>query len=191
MSRGGSKCRVRHGSSTVHLVHFSVKEFFIRAMSDGASFLLANERLCHLSEAAQSNILAMTCLRYVTFQTVWQGPCEPRQAGWHFLEYAAGSWYQHANVGKPSDSGLVRFTTAFFNENNTQWRSWAKWFDSNHARPNGGEPVTEPTAASPLYYASRLCLTETLDGLYSEKKHLLSFWQVRIHCFSFSTVEDV
>jgi hypothetical protein len=72
------------------------------------------------------------CLRYVSFQTAWQGPCgELRQAVSSFLNYAASSWYQHANVSKPSDGEMVRFANAFVNESNKQWRSWAKWFDLN------------------------------------------------------------
>ena len=157
------------GSRTVHLAHFSVKEFFIRAMSDGASFLLANERLRSSNEAAQNNIIAMICLRYVSFQTVWRRPCdELRQAGTHFLDYVAGSWYQHANVSRPSDGEVVRLTNAFFNERNEQWRSWARWFDLNHEKRSKGESESEPMAASTLYYASRLCLTETVMFLIRE-----------------------
>lgn len=67
----GSLVEIRNAASesnvssrTVHLAHFSVKEFFSSRMLAKESTIAANENLRTSYEATQNNILAMMCLRY-------------------------------------------------------------------------------------------------------------------------------
>ncbi|KAJ4146963.1 hypothetical protein LMH87_001516 [Akanthomyces muscarius] len=64
------------GSQTVHLAHFSVKEFFVSRVTAGENVVVANERLRNSNEATQNSVLALMCLRYVNFRTVWLGQDE-------------------------------------------------------------------------------------------------------------------
>ena len=53
---------------TIHLAHFSVKQYILCNMPAQGGLLMANERLRASSEAFQSNILAKLCLRYLNFR---------------------------------------------------------------------------------------------------------------------------
>jgi hypothetical protein len=59
------------GSMTIHLAHFSAKQYILCNMPAQGGLLIVNERLRASSEAFQSNILAKLCLRYLNFQRVW------------------------------------------------------------------------------------------------------------------------
>ncbi|KAM3514568.1 hypothetical protein MY11210_001803 [Beauveria gryllotalpidicola] len=163
------------GLWTVHLAHFSVKEFFVGRMAAGENALVANERLRSSQEATQNSILAMMCLRYVNLRGVWPAPHEESsQVKRSFLKYAAGSWYKHAAVSKKSDSAVIRLTNDFFSESNEKWRSWRKWYDMSDDEAREGEAASEYTAATPLYYASRLCLKETVSFLIREQRYSIN-----------------
>ncbi|KAK8147549.1 hypothetical protein G3M48_001448 [Beauveria asiatica] len=174
----GSLVEIRNGASessvslwTVHLAHFSVKEFFVGRMAAGENVLVANERLHNAQEATQNNILAMMCLRYVNFRGVWPDQREgSSQVLRSFLNYAAGSWYKHAAVSKANDSGVIRLTNDFFSESNEKWQLWRKWYDMSDGKVQEGEAATQSTIATPLYYASRLCLKQTVDFLLKKQR---------------------
>ena len=155
------------GSQTVHLAHFSVKEFFVSRVTAGENTVVANERLRNSNEAKQNSILALMCLRYVSFRTVWHGQDEESNKVVNsFLNYAAGSWYKHAAVCKPIDSEVIRFINDFFNESH-EWHLWRKWYDKE---VHELEAASKRTAATPLYYAAQLCLTDTVSFLIHERR---------------------
>lgn len=157
------------GSRTVHLAHFSVKEFFIGRMSHDASIIVANDHLRRSSEGNQINMLAMMCLRYLSFPSVWKSAGSRADQGMMpFVQYAAASWYQHATASKPCSNDMVQLTNAFFNESNEQYCSWGKWYDLNEESP---QSTTESRPSSPLYYASLLSLTETVEFLIRKQKY--------------------
>ncbi|KAF2469631.1 ankyrin-1, partial [Lindgomyces ingoldianus] len=60
------------GLRTVHLTHFTVKEFLIIQLPIQGGSIGANRRLSTSVEAVQGSILAKTCLRYINFPRVWQ-----------------------------------------------------------------------------------------------------------------------
>ena len=85
------------GSMTIHLAHFSVKQYILCNMPAQGGLLMVNERLRASNETFQSNVLAKLCLRYLNFQNVWQASFQ-LQSGpikQTFRDYAAGSWYYH------------------------------------------------------------------------------------------------
>ncbi|KAI0815408.1 prion-inhibition and propagation-domain-containing protein [Xylaria sp. FL0064] len=61
------------GHSTIHLSHFSVRQYLICHMPARPDELITNEQLRSSNEAHQSNILAKTCIRYLNCQDVWRG----------------------------------------------------------------------------------------------------------------------
>ncbi|KAH7308871.1 hypothetical protein BKA65DRAFT_361242, partial [Rhexocercosporidium sp. MPI-PUGE-AT-0058] len=60
------------GSMTLHLAHFSVKQYVLSNMPDLGGLFTANKQLRVSNETFQSNVLAKLCLRYLKFPIVWQ-----------------------------------------------------------------------------------------------------------------------
>ncbi|OAQ98280.1 hypothetical protein LLEC1_04056 [Akanthomyces lecanii] len=159
------------GFRTVHLAHFSVKEFFISRLSAGGNTLVANESLRNSCEATQHNTLAILCLRYVNFRSVWSDQHEePNQVARSFLNYAAGSWYKHAAVSKSSDNRLIRLLNEFFSESNQKWQRWRKWYGMSSGNADEENLAGEYMMATPLYYAAQLGLKETVKYLINERR---------------------
>jgi hypothetical protein len=58
------------GSATIHLSHFSVKQYILHKMSVSGFWRAKN--LLFSSEATQSNELAKCCLRYLNYSRAWK-----------------------------------------------------------------------------------------------------------------------
>ncbi|RYP08950.1 hypothetical protein DL764_001561 [Monosporascus ibericus] len=160
------------GLRTVHLPHFSVKQYLLSNLPTREKVLLANESLRASNEAIESTQLSKSCLRYINFRRVWQGTLQEGTIplGMSFRDYAAASWYHHASSGVPNDADTIRLTNELFDRTNPNWNAWRRWFDSN--RELDGEDWTNETRPpSPLYYASKLGLTDTAAYLIMERKY--------------------
>jgi ankyrin repeat protein len=160
------------GIKTVHLAHFSVRQYLVSNMLVPGGQILDNERLRASNELIQSNILGRLCLRYINFRTVWEGPIqgEVSQVQRSFRDYAASSWYQHATMNEPRDIDLIRLINTFFDASNENWNSWRMWFDQNESKWDTVERQNDGIAAGPLYYASRLGMVDTIKHLLQECK---------------------
>ncbi|KAK0718684.1 hypothetical protein B0T26DRAFT_856403, partial [Lasiosphaeria miniovina] len=171
----GNSSEPHVGCRTVHLAHFSVRQYFVSKMSAPASVLVTNERLRSSNEAIQSGILGRLCLRYLSFRGVWQEPlqAEASQVKGSFRDYAAGFWYRHATVCEPIDADTVCLINTFFDSSNSNWDAWRAWFDQNDAESDTVEGNIAVTIASPLYYASRLGLVETVRKLAREPNYIV------------------
>ncbi|KAH7113124.1 ankyrin repeat-containing domain protein, partial [Dactylonectria estremocensis] len=165
---------------TVHLTHFSVKQYLLYNILAQEKLLLANERLRASNEAIESTLLAKLCLHYISFPQVWQGTLqEPLGTlGKSFRDYAAGSWYRHANLGVSNDADIIRLTNVLLDRSNPTWNLWREWFDSNDDEVQDNdeesmkaEPTKETRPPSPLYYASKLGLTATAIYLIKERRY--------------------
>ncbi|SPO00191.1 related to ankyrin [Cephalotrichum gorgonifer] len=161
------------GLKTVHLTHFSVKQYFLHRMSDRGSLLSANERLRSSSEAAHNTELARMCLRYVNMKSVWtEGPHEDKgQIPRSFRDYAASSWHRHATAGDLTDAEMVRLTNELFDTENQNWHSWRAWFELSDQRKWMGKATSESPAAGPSFYAAWLSLAGTVSFLIKERKY--------------------
>jgi hypothetical protein len=58
------------GYRTVHLAHFSVRQYFVSKIVAPLSILVINERLRSSNEAMQSRILGRLCLRYINYRSI-------------------------------------------------------------------------------------------------------------------------
>ncbi|KAH7123389.1 hypothetical protein B0J13DRAFT_531505 [Dactylonectria estremocensis] len=161
------------GLRTVHLTHFSVKQYLLCNIPAQGKRLLANESLRASNEAIESTVLAKLCLRYINFPRVWHGTLQEQMGPLEksFRDYAAGLWYRHANLGVSNDADVIRLTNVLFDRTNANWDSWRQWFDSNDEELKEAEPVNETRPPSPLYYASKLELTGTVIYLIQERKY--------------------
>ncbi|KAJ5931664.1 hypothetical protein N7516_006153 [Penicillium verrucosum] len=195
------------GSRTVHLAHFTVKEYLLCNLPVQGRLLQLNSSLKFLTEGMENTLTAKMCLCYVDCEEVWQETPEEGRAQvlGSFRDYAARSWYQHASFGNIRDSELVKSVNHLFDIENPNWASWKDWFDLNDVSqkigcfdsaedPNpsapddkqeigssksGDEPelstskdgpTTQTTSMSPLYYATWLGLTDTMDLLLQSGK---------------------
>lgn len=129
------------GSSTIHLAHFSVKEYLLAMIPDKTmSFSDHNYQDCYL---------AKLCLRYLDYTKVWIASNSPEnnERQQLFLGYAVTSWHQHAAMCGESNSELIDLTNKFFTPGNPTWVRWRKLFESIAEPPLLGseEPGSEPS----------------------------------------------
>jgi hypothetical protein len=160
------------GSMTIHLAHFSVKQYILCNMPAQGGLLISNKRLCTSSETFQSNILAKLCLRYLNFGNVWQEhlQLESGSVKRPFRDYAAGSWHHHIRESGSNYEEVVKLSNTLFSSNNGNWESWKNWFDANDDKSKMLESQKEITSANPLFYASLLGLRETVIYLLEEEQ---------------------
>ncbi|KAH8745792.1 hypothetical protein F5883DRAFT_393257, partial [Diaporthe sp. PMI_573] len=60
------------GSRTIHLKHFSVRQYFLsNGLGQGES-ITANARLWALNESIDNCRLSILCIHYINYQTVWE-----------------------------------------------------------------------------------------------------------------------
>ncbi|KAJ5214249.1 hypothetical protein N7449_001418 [Penicillium cf. viridicatum] len=121
------------GSRTVHLAHFTVKEYLLCNLPVQGRLLQLNSSLKFSTEGMENTLAAKMCLCYVDCEEVWQETSEEGRAQvlGPFRDYAARSWYQHASFGNIRDSELVKSVNQLFDIENPNWASWKEWFDLN------------------------------------------------------------
>lgn len=130
------------GLRTVHLAHFSVKQYLLSNIPSQGKVLQLDSTLEVSREAMQSTLLASMCLCYVNCEEVWtKSPDEDRDNDvlTAFRNYAAGSWQRHASVGDMKDDRLIGLLNQLFNTESPSWSSWKNWFDSNDKEGGKGE----------------------------------------------------
>ncbi|EHK20671.1 uncharacterized protein TRIVIDRAFT_153972, partial [Trichoderma virens Gv29-8] len=158
------------GEWTIHLIHFSAKEFLLGHISYQDT-VRGNIRLML---AAEHTILTKLCIRYMNHSHVWQGSTgrdEPQSLG-SFTNYAMSFWYKHAVAGAAQQTKLMEIEN-FFNENNPSWIMWRKWFDSTHI----GWKNDQSEPAIPLCYAIELGFVDLATAMIKQGK-------VRVNCHS-------
>jgi ankyrin repeat protein len=160
------------GCMTIHLSHFSVKQYILRKMPARDGRLLANEQLRLSNDAAQNNILAKLCLRYLSYQRIWPQPVQTddRPATRPFLDYAAGSWNEHLKTTGSNYPNVAALIRILFDPANPTWELWRRWFDLNGCDPKATEEPEDNPPASPLFYASLLGLDDTVRSLSENRK---------------------
>jgi ankyrin repeat protein len=159
-------------SMMIRLAHFSVKQYILCKMPVQDGLLILNEQLRLSNEANQSNILAILCLRYLNYKSVWQLPLQLDSGpiARPFLDYAASSWSEHAKTNGLNHTRVIRFINALFNSTNANWESWRKWFDTTGGNSKKTKLQREISLASPLFYASLLGIHDTVIYLIEEAK---------------------
>ncbi|KAJ5761766.1 uncharacterized protein N7511_005148 [Penicillium nucicola] len=160
------------GLWTVHLAHFSVKQYLLYNIQTQGRTLQLNRALAHCTEAIESTLLAKMCLRYVTCPRVWRdkNPVENDRVLGYFLDYAVRSWQKHISVGNSRDAEAVELVNQLFDIRRSHWISWKEWFDLNDEE-GGNQSKLEESSVSSLYYAAWLGLTDAVKFLIHDRKH--------------------
>ncbi|KAI0509464.1 prion-inhibition and propagation-domain-containing protein [Xylaria bambusicola] len=158
------------GYSTIHLSHFSVRQYILCHMPARPGELIGNEQLRSSNEAIQSNILAKICIRYLDCKDVWEeiqqqeGNNSIIQA---FREYAANLWHKHVKHGIVNSEDVVQLINTFFHPENENWESWRK-YSENGFQNKMIQYEGELLSGNPLFYASLLGFSKTLTHLIEE-----------------------
>ncbi|KAF5528825.1 ankyrin repeat domain-containing protein [Fusarium mexicanum] len=109
------------GQCTVHLPHFSVKQYLLYHLPM-PGWILYNDHLQTSHERFQNTVLAKAC---------------PPQ-------YAATAWHQHVTSGLHSDPVILRLCMGFLNKDNSTWDSWRTLIDSENPKLRGKDAETVP-----------------------------------------------
>lgn len=143
------------GKQTVHLAHFTVKQFLVGRLPTG---VWQNETLRASNERIQHTMLARSCLWYIQSRQAWQNnaygsPCQKA-----FRDYSATAWHTHvkSGVSLDRDSHTSENIHKFMNEAHPYWSAWKTWFD----KQDKSQEILEDDHDSlgPPYHAIRLGL---------------------------------
>ena len=148
-------------SRTIHLVHFSVKEFLLTTTSNFP--FLGLDGIVFSDQATQNKHLASSCIRFLDFEKVWSSTEEDHTSR-PFLDYAVKSWYKHLSSGDDASPETIQLINRFFEPENPNWNAWRTRFES--AQDNRKQ---ESNPAGPLYYASFFGLVDTIKWLREER----------------------
>lgn len=185
---------------TVHFVHFSVKEYLLRSdhFSNGQSRL---ERICFPDGGKEHNQLARLCLQYLCYDVFGEKndfQDRRRIQVYHFLAYAAKSWYMHVLHDHHMSEDIMPWVEKLFNPSTSNWILWSRVFEgemelddepfsasllSDKASSVESIDVEETGEAeadeaeelggvdsepSPIYYAALLGFTDLVKALQSQ-----------------------
>ncbi|KAJ5332998.1 ankyrin-2 [Penicillium brevicompactum] len=162
-----SQSEAHFGLRTVHLAHFSVKEYLLRNMP----LDLTIPTFQPSTESIESVFFSRMCLRYATIPEVWSNTsplCDDQIFG-SFLDYAAGHWYEYSAMDNLNDSQAVSQMNSFFDSSNPTWHSWTHWMRGNDKTLKAMTLHGRGKSESPLFYAVLVRLPETVRHLIKEK----------------------
>ncbi|KAJ5924217.1 hypothetical protein N7466_008404 [Penicillium verhagenii] len=134
------------GLRTVHLAHFSVKQYLLFNLPTQGKPLQMNSMSKGEAEVVQSTILARLCLCFIDYQHVWTENADENEdtsALTAFRNYAAGAWFKHASLGNLKDEKFINLVNQLFDTANPSWGPWKTWFDLNYE--DGGRGGSEGT----------------------------------------------
>ncbi|KAJ3550317.1 hypothetical protein NM208_g41 [Fusarium decemcellulare] len=161
------------GQQTVHLTHFSVKQFLLLNLPTPGLVSINDD----LRAEYQNTLLAKACLFYIKFRRTWAETMgHPSSLGNKLRNYASGSWHRHLKSGIPTDKEVSKLALEFLNTQNEAWNPWREWFDERHQEIDNLEDGTNPTLMTrpgPIYYAVKLGLNDMIGLLI--KRHNYDF----------------
>ncbi|CEJ87161.1 hypothetical protein VHEMI04323 [[Torrubiella] hemipterigena] len=119
------------GLQTLHLPHFSVKEFLLPKLTMEATSVALSASPLFSAEYEANTKLAISCLQYINFDNVWvDDGVDDSDTRLHvlrsFQEYASISWHQHMQKGECHEPSLTRLLLNFFGVHNRNWCAWVK-----------------------------------------------------------------
>jgi hypothetical protein len=146
------------GLYTLHLVHFSVRQYLLSAaMPTGLSPI---NRVSFSLVASQQAYLARLCLRYLLYPSVWASDHSSL-----FLTYASFAWYRHATPSSVIDEDLHNLINRLFDAKNERWDNWHNHCQKQFASRFGSEKSELALSGPRLHGAAVFGLLKTTDIL--------------------------
>ena len=154
-------------NQTVHLVHFSVKEYLMK--DPGIKHSEVQGRTVNFSnELSEHSCIAQKCLIYLCYENfrLKRHPTdvelESKLKQFAFLQYAAQSWYYHAGLVDDKPKELLKLMFSLFEPVTSRWLLWSSlsglqtgFFASFYRYEHPG----------PQFYAAKLGLSQVLEFL--------------------------
>ncbi|KAJ5557005.1 hypothetical protein N7494_000920 [Penicillium frequentans] len=167
------------GMKTIHLAHFSVKEYLLLHIPTQSRVLQLNSTLETSTELIENILLAKMCLRYLNCGTIWDSTTEQYLLFTCFRKYAAESWQQHSSLNSERDDQLTKLVQNLFDTGNASWMHWKEWFDFNVAAIIDDQ-YHASSSSSPMWYAIFLGLHEVVqkfinaEGMWKSQSY---YWE--------------
>lgn len=156
-------------NQTVHFVHFSVKEYLLRAVDIEVPVLVKDyfTDIFRVQEHITKICLRYLCLRdfqQVAHSTITQ--FNTRAKKYAFLHYAALHLPHHLSYAQPLSQSIVKLCNALLDPSESRWLTFSEvngaWIYKSSGRFMKN---FEDFDANPLYYASLLGMFETIKYL--------------------------
>lgn len=152
---------------TVHLVHFSVKEYL---MKDGGINLsdIRGQTVNFSNLPFEHSNIAQKCLMYLCYEDFrlkrhpTDTELESKINQYAFLQYAARSWYYHAGLVKDKPKELLKLMFSLFEPVTFRWLLWSRVLE---LATGSFEPFHKYGNLGPQYYAAKLGLPQVLEFL--------------------------
>ncbi|KAJ0132111.1 hypothetical protein HZ326_24798 [Fusarium oxysporum f. sp. albedinis] len=155
------------GRRTVHLPHFTVRQFLLRQLPT-PDWIQQNNRLQISHEKVQNTVLAKACLQYVSLRQVWgDGSYDPSSLGLSLRSYAATAWHRHVHLGVRNEAEIAKLCIKFLDLDNPNWEAWRSLIEPG--KVGQGNKEAEAIPPGPLYYAIKLHLNDVAIALVTEQ----------------------
>ncbi|RBA11145.1 hypothetical protein FPRO05_04318 [Fusarium proliferatum] len=155
------------GRRTVHLPHFTVRQFLLRQLPI-PDWIQQNNRLQISYEKVQNTVLAKACLQYVSLHQVWgDGSYDPSSLGLSLRSYAATAWHRHVQLGVRNEAEIANLCIKFLGLDNPNWEAWRSLIEPGTV--GQGNKKAEAIPPGPLYYAIKLHLNDVAISLVTEQ----------------------
>ena len=150
--------------STVHLAHFSLKEFLLKNTRSTVDNLYKCSELNH-------GLLAKACLTYLLFRSFEDGPCPTdsllalRKEKFAFLKYAAKHWPYHARLHASLDQSLIPKSLALLDceSQGQNFRAWIQVYHNESSFFATANDYLTNGSDYPVYYSALFGLAGELQ----------------------------
>lgn len=158
------------GEKTIHLAHFSVKQYLLYNFPKDPRFLQLDLSPGSFTEHFEHTLLSKMCVRYLNSPGVLREHGEDDPVLNAFFDYAAASWTRHSSIAGPSKDSAEELVKQLFDTTRPNWELWREWYDSNDRAkfPNRRTIVENPS--SPLCYAIRVGSIDTARFLIHNRE---------------------
>ncbi|EXK49790.1 hypothetical protein FOMG_02270 [Fusarium oxysporum f. sp. melonis 26406] len=154
------------GRRTLHLQHFTVREFLLRQLPT-PDWIQQNNRLQSSYEKVQNTVLAKACLQYVSLRQVWGDGSYDPSLGLSLRSYAATAWHRHIHLGVRNEAEIAKLCIKFLDLDNPNWEAWRSLIEPQ--KVGRGDKEFEVIPPGPLYFAIKLHLNDVAIALATEQ----------------------
>ena len=163
------------GIATLHLAHFSVRQYILCHMLSSTGELIGNERLRLAHEAIQKNVLVKTCLRYLDSPRaseleLSQTCLKTKGMVSAFRQYATWMWFKRIQRNVANSKEIISLANRFFRTRNQNWERWREDLDTGIINVVTIQHTAKIKSGNRLFYASLIRCLETVTYLLDEMR---------------------
>lgn len=158
-------------TQTVNFVHFSVKEY-LTSILDVSTPNVSTLRFPDIEY--EHSVLAQNCLRYLCYEDFrvqdrsTQESLKNKTDQYALLQYATQGWYPHVFASGHHSRDVDELINKFFDPGDSRWLLWSDTPETQEISSEPFHEICQNGYPGPLYYASWLNLTRTVQHLISK-----------------------